>query len=776
MKVARILGLVALICISIQSKAQTVVKGQILLSDSTFLSGNLLILDTKDSSLITGQYISKTNFEIQSDQNPFLLKIRMIGYEDRMFQVKESIDLGQIKMNAQNLEEIEISAQKLPFQNSNGNPKINLKNTVFSNAASFQELIQKMPGVEIQGEEVQIIGRGNAKIFIDGVETSFMAANSLSPTQIESIEIIKNPGASIDADGMAIIKIKLNKQIKNGVTGSIMTHYTKAFYHLGYVDFSAQFKAGKWSFNLGGNTNFGQTGVTRKSENYLNRDSVDLHISSLYRERTSLNGISNWVGGIQYNFNPNHSVGIQYNGNYSNYKLDVDTDLENNYPDSLSTIQAKAIGRSISSSHRASFNYNGVLDSLASTVFLGFNFNHLPSSYADTVSERISSEGIDDWMNTLANGENTVNLYTGQFDYQKNFAKGHSIKIGAKYNYSNLNSDLIVASTENLQQQNRYGEHVGGIYIQGGLKFEKVQLNIGFRTEFTGSKAIEEIENNKFLDTNYFSYFPYLDLTFPTKKWTFTTKFSSNIERPSFEEMTPYVYYVNSMFGVVGNPYIRPGMVYGAEQQFIANETGTSINVGYRYTQNPASTIPLAQENGIAETVYQYTNLKKKENIYLELNQNLSFNNLYLYLSSTVSFEKFSDDEIILNHTINFPKFYLYGYFKYSIPKWFNVEVFGSLTTAYSDGIVEYNTEGDIGISISRSFFKDQFLVQITGNDLFQTAKKRANIAVNNDRYNALVTLDTRFFRLALTYRFGKLKESKYRHQSIDDDIKNRAN
>ncbi|MEZ4937566.1 MAG: outer membrane beta-barrel family protein [Crocinitomicaceae bacterium] len=774
MKTAHILLLLIFIYLPSKGISQTWVKGNLNVRDTSFVSGNLLILKLEDSSLITGQYLNSTRFEIQSDLPSFLMKIQLLGYKEKWIKIANSTDLGIVNMEEENLGEITVLAEKLPFQLSNGNPKMNIQNSVFSNSASFQELIQKMPGVIVQGDEIQIVGRGKAKIYIDGMETTLNAANSLPASQIETVEIVKNPDATIDADGFASIQIKLKKQKQNGVTGSILAHYTKAFYHLGYLDLNTQFRYGKWSFNLGANCNFGQTGVQRKSDNYLNRDSLTYQILSEYRERTALNGVSNWIAGVQYHFNENHSIGLQYNGNYSDFTLDVQTDLKNIYSDSSSTIFADANAKTINSSHRASFNYQGILDSLESKLFVGFSFNHLPSSYLDSILENIHGENMNLLQLSISKGDNLVDLYTGQIDFTKNFDTKYSFKTGAKYNYSNLNSHLYLLSNFSTEQINFYQEHVVGAYIQGGFHFEKVQLNLGCRVEYTLAKAIEKINDDAFLDSSYISVFPYLDLSIPTKKWTFTTKFSSNIDRPSFSEMTPYIYYVNSMFGVIGNPYIRPGLTYGIEQQFSANETGTSINIGYRYTKNPTSIIP-QQNNGFANTVYQIVNLDRKDEYFIELNQSLNFKHLFCYLSSSLSYEKFKDQEIRLQNGINFPKFYLYVYFRYSLPKWFNLELFGSLTSAYSDGVVQFDTQGDIGLAISRKFFKDKLLVQISGNDLFQTAKMKPRIGVNGEQFNAAITSDTRYFRISLTYSFGKLKDSKYDHHAVGDENENRA-
>ncbi len=97
------------------------------------------------------------------------------------------------------------------------------------NGASMLHAMQNLPGVTLTQEgKVQLRGSDKVSILIDGKQTALTGFGSqagldnMPASAIERIEIINNPSAKYDANGMAgIINIVMKKESKEGFNGKV---------------------------------------------------------------------------------------------------------------------------------------------------------------------------------------------------------------------------------------------------------------------------------------------------------------------------------------------------------------------------------------------------------------------------------------------------------------------------------------------------------------------------------------------------------------------------
>ena len=94
-----------------------------------------------------------------------------------------------------NLNEVIIKNEKKTFTNTNGNIKVDVANSIYNSVPNTIDLLAKLPTIQISSdkENISIIGKGNALIYIDNQKVSINDLNNLAVDDIKSIEIIKNP-------------------------------------------------------------------------------------------------------------------------------------------------------------------------------------------------------------------------------------------------------------------------------------------------------------------------------------------------------------------------------------------------------------------------------------------------------------------------------------------------------------------------------------------------------------------------------------------------------
>ena len=84
--------------------------------------------------------------------------------------------------------------------------------SVLEKAGTGEDLLNKIPGVSAEDEEVNIFGSGTAEIYINGRKVRDNSEiDQLSSEQIKRVEVVKNPGARYDASVKAVIRIITKK-------------------------------------------------------------------------------------------------------------------------------------------------------------------------------------------------------------------------------------------------------------------------------------------------------------------------------------------------------------------------------------------------------------------------------------------------------------------------------------------------------------------------------------------------------------------------------------
>jgi len=451
--------LILLINFSSFVKSQSKIVGEIVdQSNEPIPFANLLILSTLDSSLIAGYPISDNKFEIKQAESNFILKITSLSYSDKFIFINGDTNLGTITLNSPALKGVQILEKKLAFEIDGDNTKINVSNSIFESSSSVNEILSKSPGVVVSGTDISVIGRGNTLIYIENKLSTVDALKAIPVSQIESIEIIRNPDASYEAAGMAVILVHLKDLGLNGFQGKILGHYTKAFYQLGYFDANINLHINKISLRASANTNFGSTGVQRVDHLQTNTAQTPYTADASFNEKTYLNFVSNYLLGLKYQLKPKHSVSFEYNGNNSPYDIDVTTKISQNFENDTININAQDFSTSPWKTDVFSANYIWKYDSIGSNLFIGGTYTSVLRSYRDSINESSLKQSIETLSHSISEGNNFDRLNIGQIDFTKNFQNGSKLKIGAKYsasisstyiNFNTVRNDSIINGYSN---------------------------------------------------------------------------------------------------------------------------------------------------------------------------------------------------------------------------------------------------------------------------------------------------------------------------------------
>src|SRR5690554_3995177 len=189
----------------------------------------------------------------------YTVEVAFIGYKTYTTVVdltqSKDVDLGKIFLeeDAILLEGIEIVAEQSTIEQKIDRKVINVGRDLLTAGATASEIMNNIPSVNVdQDGNISLRGNANVRILIDGRPTNMDAAQILRQipsTSIKQIELITNPSAKYDPQGMSgIINIILHKNSNNGFNGDINLNLTKGENARFNSNINLNYRQGKFNF------------------------------------------------------------------------------------------------------------------------------------------------------------------------------------------------------------------------------------------------------------------------------------------------------------------------------------------------------------------------------------------------------------------------------------------------------------------------------------------------------------------------------------------------
>ena len=157
-----------------------------------------------------------------------------------------------------------------------------------------------------------------------------------------------------------------------------------------------------------------------------------------------------------------------------------------------------------------------------------------------------------------------VDIYTGQLDYVTPLGSTN-FEAGIKASIINSESGIDFYDVEDGQEQYNeslsdkflYDENIYAGYISLAKDWESWSIKAGLRGEYTertgDSRSVDQVDNRE-----YFELFPtaYLQHSF-SPNHSLTLDYSRRIQRPRYESLNPFRYFLNEFDYNSGNPNLK---------------------------------------------------------------------------------------------------------------------------------------------------------------------------------------------------------------------------
>jgi iron complex outermembrane receptor protein len=778
------------------------IKGKVFSREEKINDVNVLLIRAKDSTLVKSLLCDNDGNFLFSDIKPdnYLISFLKIGYQKTFslsvqIVTNQQIEIEPIeirKINRQ-LKEVVVTSRVPYIERKIGKTVINVENSVFGLGSSGFEILQTIPGIRIDNSnQLSIQGKTNVTIYLDG-KPSNLSGNDLveflknmQTNNIEQIELLNTASARYDAaNNGGIINIKFKKGKNIGTNGSFSI-------------------GGGLGLNYRYNSALSLNKRTEKSNFYLNYDfnqqkTLDANFLVRTVSKPNLNTVfdinnrdvktrdnHNLLLGIDYNLKPNHSLGFLVNA-FNNGMISDENNqsliFNNNRKDST-VLSTSFEDRNI---RNASFNinYSGVLNKKGANIKADIDFLNYNRKSAEELNSnyfRSNQSSYKAPLNFLNKTPSNINILSAKVDFAQPLTKNSSIDAGIKISNVSTKSDrnINIKSGQgyifNPSVLFNYQEDIYAGYLSFKTKTDKSIFEIGLRAEHTEANGNTQV-NGDLIDRSYLNLFPNISYskTFnPNHQLTFS--FNKGIARPRYEDLNPFFYFLDQYTYNQGNPALLPSFNNSTKIDWEIKEK-YHLGFQYNYINDFVYTV-YEQNNASNVATTSLMNFDYRQTLRFDVGipiKILSWWNADLNTQVSYEFFRYLDPNFGLanNESSNFTTDFNQTL---NIKKGLSAQINFHYESPTSYGIYVFKPLYFLNFGISKPILKQQGSLRFTVMDIFDTNANRYKSNFYNLDFIAREKAETRSFRLAFSYRFGKKEVKAYRRRTVGaNDEKSRA-
>ncbi len=759
------------------------------------LSGNpveyatIAVINLKDTSVVGGGVAGKNGeFVIKNlPAGKMQLRINFFGYKTLLSKVVQitpqqpQADLGILLLPAlsKQLGDVVIEDDKAEYTSNIDKKVYEVDKSITNAGGTATDVLQNIPSVNVDMDgNISLRGTENVTILIDGKPSGLTGSDrqavlqQIPASMIERIEVVTNPSAKYDAQGMGgIINIVTKKGTEKGFNGSVTAGVgTNNKYNAGvnlnhrgpklnwYANYN--FRAeDRWSEKLGK-----QHTYTADTNYYFISDGGGLNQSIFH---------SGKIGGDLY-LSPYTTLSLGLGGNLRGEDKQDSTIYS--YLDSLEHqyggLSRYSLSREDQQGYDANLDFRHTWPGSKKMFTLSGSYsNNDRTEKAKYANYAFVEPALAAQLNnSIINNKAIV----AQADYSHPFNDSMKLEGGLKYTLRQYDSqqnssllDFIVGTYNNdprFTDRFLYDESVYAGYLQYGMHIRKFDFQAGVRAEYTDLTGKSESTSTTFV-SEYLSLFPSGTVRFTPKYGVeFQLGYSRRLNRPDNRSLNPYIDYSDSINIRTGNPYLRPEFIQSIDFSFTKTWEALTLNAStyYRHTDNLITHYRRFDVNtGIGTVTSQ--NFGSSDNIGLEfvLRYQLPKRKGNIMFTAT-GFRNMIDASNLeaglqseaLNGSVRLSA-------TYKVMPMTSLQLTGMYNSPFYQPVGSFQMLPGFDIGVRQELLKGRATATLNLTDVMDTRGMRMTNFSDNYDFQMRRKRETRVLTFTFTWRFGKGEESK---------------
>lgn len=696
------------------------------------------------------------------------------------------------------LKQVVVSSKKPLYEVKIDRTVVNVDASPSNVGTNVIEVLEKAPGVNVDKDgNISLKGKNAVLVMIDGRPSYLTPADlfnylkSLPSTAIDQIELMTNPPAKYDASGNAgVINIKTKKNKTMGFNGTYNASIGQGVYNRNSNSLNLNYRKNK--LNVFSNmsysnwSGFNDLKILRKYKDDQNNVKAIFDQTAFAKNNEDDN--VNLKIGFDYTINNKTNIGAILSG-FVNPELSINNNIS----------LLKSPNNTIDSIVNSTNSISNTWKNISTNIYLQHKFDSLGKELnIDIDASKFNSSSKSVLINRMLNADNSyrssekllgkfpidIQIVSIKSDYSHPLKNKGKVELGAKSSYvettneANFFNILPWGQTIDFNKTNsfNYKENINAAYLNYSKEIKKWGFQLGLRAENTNSDGYQKgnaQRKDSSFTRSYTNIFPTSYITYTAnEKNQYTINFGRRIDRPSYQDLNPFVFYLDNFTYNKGNPFLQPQISNNVELAYTYNQFITT-------TLNYSVTNKIFQESMIQDgyaTIVQTNNIGTKTNYGVSTNiqyeaKKIFSSNIYLaYTHDNYKGEVAGDK---LDVSADMYLISLNNQFKFS--KGWNAELSGWYRTKGVEGQLLINPLSQVTMAIQKQVLKNKGTFKFGVRDIFLTNFPSGIIRFSKTEANFSNRRDTRIFSLSFTYRFGKSFKAVSKKATGADDEKSRV-
>jgi len=739
-------------------------------NNQPFPFANVVLLNPADSSFIAGATSGEDGtFTLPSGNSSLIVKLSYIGYETKYINATSGIPMGTVQLvpEATMLGEVVVKASRPVFKLTTEGLKTDVDGTLLSRVGTANDVLQNLPGVQKKADGLEVFGKGTPVIYINGREMRNKSElDQLKSDDIESVELITNPGAKYKADVESVILIKTKRPQGEGFSFDAEANY----YQGKNMDLATGIN---WNYRKGGVDVFGA--VWYNDDRWENNDLIKFDVQAdttwlldqHLKDKSHSQSLYSSVG-VNYVLGDNHSMGMRYDTkwyfkNKSHGTMIADVIADGQFYDHVEN--TADYHSTYNMPHTLNAYYNGRVGKLGIDVNLDYMFSKSRKhQFNDEVSQERDSRIVT--AQSMARSQLLAGKLVLSWPVLGGNLQAGTELSNTRRNDEYLNPEQVVPSSVTEQREQGYA-----FFVEYARPLPFGSMRLGLRNENVTSDYYSMGERIAEQSRTYHHLFPTVGLQARAGAVQLMLNYSMKIQRPYYWQLTSNVSYGNRFTWESGNPTLKPS---------INNQVGLmvmwrwmSLMAEYKHVSDHIINVAHEVPGSEATTLLTRENLDHSHKMRLMLNLNPKFG---IY-EPQLSLGMIKDWTRIPTPV---------GYISPKRPIFLiqfnnNIKILPTLTANAS---LDITTRGDMEnvsltralfnlyLSLTKTFLNDRLSVKIAGRNLLD-AQEKVQLRYGLRNMCQAQHRDSREVQVTVRYKFNAAS-SKWRGSGAGSDEKAR--
>lgn len=695
------------------------------------------------------------------------------------------------------LKQVVVSSKKPLYEVKIDKTVVNVDASPSNVGTNVIEVLEKAPGVNVDKDgNISLKGKNAVLVMIDGRPSYLTPADlynylkSLPSTAIDQIELMTNPPAKYDASGNAgVINIKTKKNKTMGFNGTYNASIGQGVYNRHSNSLNLNYRKNKLNiFSNMSYSNWGGFNNLKILRKYKDDNNIVKAIfdQSAFAKNKEDNNINVKIG-FDYSISNKTNIGAILSGFVN---------PESSFNDNISLL--KNVENKIDSIVNSKNSITNTWKNISTNFYLQHKFDSLGKELSiDIDASTFNSNSNSLLINSILNADNSfrskeellgkfpidIQIVSIKSDYTYPLKNKGKVELGAKSSYvettneANFFNILPLGQTIDYNKTNsfNYKENINAAYLNYSKEIKKWGFQLGLRAENTNSNGYQKgnaQRTDSSFTRSYTNLFPTSYITYTAnEKNQYTINFGRRIDRPSYQDLNPFVFYLDNFTYNKGNPFLQPQISNNVELAYTYNQFITT-------TLNYSVTNKIFQESMIQDgyaTIVQTNNIGIKTNYGISTNiqyeaKKIFSSNIYLAYTHDNYKGEVAGDKLDLSADMYLIS--LNNQFKFN--KGWSAELSGWYRTKGVEGQLLINPLSQVNMALQKQVLKNKGTFKFGVRDIFLTNFPSGIIRFSKTEANFSNRRDSRIFSLSFTYRFGKSFKAVSKKVTGAEDEKSR--